>query len=439
MNIIQMNAHVKRADGTREAQRFRLPECGRSRERGGASGSHIRMSTQRRSSTWLRPPELRTPTDPEERHATWLELFFDLVLVAAVGELATALTHDLSTGGFARYFGLFVPVAWAWMGFTFYANRFDTDDVVYRITKAAAMLAVAALAVNVAPAMEHGDSAGFALGYIFVRIPLIFLYARAWRFVSGPGRRIAAIYGAGFTIGAAFWTVSLAFHGPARYVLWGVGLLVDGAMPPLGWRVLEGWAINASHITERFGLFFMIVLGEAVLAVVAGSSAVHFGLTTSLVAVASFLVALALWWIYFDLADTSVLGRGLRGLIFVYVHFVLLAGVAAVGAGVKVAVRHSQDAHLAAGPRWAVCGGVAAFLLSLAVLHLAAEWTSPTDRALIGRFAVSALVVVLALVGGAFSPLLFMVVVAAVLLAQLVLEVITYPAGAASVWTAPQR
>jgi hypothetical protein len=39
------------------------------------------ISTGRR---WLRPPQLRTLDDQGERHATWLELFFDLVFVISV-------------------------------------------------------------------------------------------------------------------------------------------------------------------------------------------------------------------------------------------------------------------------------------------------------------------------------------------------------------------
>jgi hypothetical protein len=38
---------------------------------------------------WLRPPRLRTLAKREsERHASWLELFFDLVLVVAIAQLA---------------------------------------------------------------------------------------------------------------------------------------------------------------------------------------------------------------------------------------------------------------------------------------------------------------------------------------------------------------
>ena len=42
----------------------------------------------------LEPPRLRTTADPrEERHATWFELFFDLVFVAAVSQLGAALAR----------------------------------------------------------------------------------------------------------------------------------------------------------------------------------------------------------------------------------------------------------------------------------------------------------------------------------------------------------
>src|SRR5947209_3369338 len=97
----------------------------------------------------LEPPRLRTAADPgEDRHSTWFELYLDLVFVAAVAQLATALARDPSGIVFARFAGLFVAVAWAWYGFTLYANRFDTDDLIFRLAESVAMLAMAALAVN---------------------------------------------------------------------------------------------------------------------------------------------------------------------------------------------------------------------------------------------------------------------------------------------------
>ena len=92
------------------------------------------------------PPRLRTLDDEDERHATWLELFFDLVFVVAVAQLADGLAADPSVHGFLVFAGLFVPVWWAWVGYTFYADRFDTDDRLHRILMIAGMFGVAVLA-----------------------------------------------------------------------------------------------------------------------------------------------------------------------------------------------------------------------------------------------------------------------------------------------------
>ena len=101
----------------------------------------------------LEPPRLRTVAGgaQEDRRATWLELFFDLVFVAAVGQLANALSADPTAGRFFEFLGLFVAVWWAWMGFTFYANRFDTDDLPYRLLLLLAMFGVATVLSAHAP------------------------------------------------------------------------------------------------------------------------------------------------------------------------------------------------------------------------------------------------------------------------------------------------
>ena len=51
----------------------------------------------------LEPPRLRTFEDSGlERHTTWFELYFDLVFVAAVAELATGLAHEPTAAGKSR-------------------------------------------------------------------------------------------------------------------------------------------------------------------------------------------------------------------------------------------------------------------------------------------------------------------------------------------------
>ena len=115
------------------------------------------------ASNWHDPPRLRAlEDDGDERHATWLELFFDLVFVVAVAQLADGLGEDPSVHGFLVFAGLFVAVWWAWVGYTFYADRFDTDDPPHRILKIAGMFAEPVLA-SVIPDAFHGATASFAV------------------------------------------------------------------------------------------------------------------------------------------------------------------------------------------------------------------------------------------------------------------------------------
>jgi low temperature requirement protein LtrA len=384
---------------------------------------------------WFRPPRLRTPSDEEDRRATAFELFFDLVFVAAVAQVATALSHQPTLTGLARFAFLYSVIAWAWGGFTFYANRFEDEDVVYRLLEALAMLTIAAFAVSVHSVMRGGHgSAALALAYAANRLCLIALYARARHYATTAGRRLIDRYLLGLSLGATLWLVSIAVPGPWRYWLWGLGFAAELATPVFAWRALGAPSINVGHITDRYGGFFIIVLGESVVAVVAGIAGTSFTAASATVAAAGFAIALCLWWIYFDLADTSVVGRGTLGLVYVYAHFPLLGGVAAAAAGIKIAITDADLASLPSGARWLMCGGLACYLLSLALLHFAAEWTTPRDRAFVGRLVTSAVIVALAALGGALSPVLFVILLAGVFVAQLVLEILTPPLGAASVW-----
>ena len=114
------------------------------------------------------------------RHATWLELFFDLVFVLAIAELTHYLHGHLTVGGFLGFAFLFLPVWLVWSNFSYYVDLFEVDSPFYRVTMLAAMLFSIALAVNVHGALD-GGSAGFAAAYVALRVLLIGLYAWAWR------------------------------------------------------------------------------------------------------------------------------------------------------------------------------------------------------------------------------------------------------------------
>jgi low temperature requirement protein LtrA len=215
---------------------------------------------------WLRPPQLRTlDADQGERHATWLELFFDLVFVISIAEVAHTLEDYRTPADFLGTAGLFVAVWWAWVGYTVYADRFDTDDLLHRALVLAGMLAVIAMALSVHDAL-HGGSARFALTFVAVRGIVLVLNARARRHAA-PARPLLNLFLAAFSTGAALWLLSLLLPEPARYVLWGVALVIELSTPWVGRRQVARAPVHASHLVERLGLFTLIVLGESVVRV----------------------------------------------------------------------------------------------------------------------------------------------------------------------------
>jgi low temperature requirement protein LtrA len=364
---------------------------------------------------WLVPPRLRTVAEEgAERRATWLELFFDLVFVIAITQLAHELVLDNSTAGFLRFAGLFVPVYVAWQGYSFYADRFDTDDLLLRVSFFAAMLAIAAMAVLI-PDVAHGrHSAGFAVAYVVLRSIMLGLYGRAWRAVP-EARPLIRFYGTGYSLGVAIWLASLAVDPPVRYVMWGIALVLDLSLPPLATRIHRRVPTSGRHVPERWALFTMIVIGESVVAVALGTSGTDWRLDSVVAAILGFAVVAATWWLYFD-RQASVVLRGATStvVIYSYAHLPLLMGLAAMSAGVALLIDGAADDHLGTGASVALVGGIVLFLLSLVATRsvtvggprrLGISLKLGTAAILLGLLAAEPALPPLALAGGVASVL----------------------------------
>ena len=320
----------------------------------------------------IAPPTLRTE---EGRSASRLELFFDLAYVLVVAELATAFALDLTWHGAFVFAGLFAITWWSWVTITLYANRFDTNDVIFRLVKLAGTFAVVVTAAS-APTAIGLDAAIFTLGYLASRVLLFGLYARAWRHVP-EARTTIGIYLAGSGAGAGVWALSLLVPAPLKYGLWAAGVLVEAAAPVLATRFGRDVPLHLEHLPERFGLFVILVLGESVASVVTGLHDTHFRLVSVGVAALGFLLTAALWWSYFDLGgaagkhrleeDEDDSERSWMPDAYVYGHLPLVVGLGAVGVGIEQFIAHPTEG-LSPGGRWALCAGASLFVLGTALV-----------------------------------------------------------------------
>ncbi len=372
----------------------------------------------------LRPPQLRTLDEDGERHASWLELFFDVVFVVAIAQLAHELVVDHSLRGFLVFGALFLPVFIAWQGFTIYADRFDTDDVVFRLAIFSAMLAIAALAVQV-PDVAGGESTGFVIAYVVLRSLMVGLYLRSYRHVA-QARPLIARYAAGYSLGIALWLVSLAFPAPMRYVLWGVALAWEYSLPVRFRRFHSAIPVSTSHVPERFGLFTIIVFGETIVAVALGTAGSDWALEAAVAGALGFVATALLWWVYFGTGAGLEMRHTVRDiLVFTHAHIPVLAALTAVSTGVALAIEQASLDGLDAGARWALCGGAAVYLACLTVAQRALT-RGVSRRKVIARAGTAAALVVLALAGAGLAPWLFVGAAALALLALVVFEMWAY-------------
>ena len=70
----------------------------------------------------VRPIRLWSTDPSQSRRASWLELFFDLIFVAAVAQIGVPLGEDYSVHGLVRYGLMFLLIWWAWLGHTMYSR-----------------------------------------------------------------------------------------------------------------------------------------------------------------------------------------------------------------------------------------------------------------------------------------------------------------------------
>ncbi|MET7994141.1 low temperature requirement protein A [Amycolatopsis sp. NPDC005232] len=332
---------------------------------------------------------MTTTEKTEERHASWLELFFDLVAVAGVAQLAHLVHGSTSWGDVGLYVVCFLAFWTAWMCFTVYGN----------VAKGAArtmpvLLAMAGLAFMAASVEDiHGDHAKvFAIAYIAVRA----LADRVWESRRGGVRVIVDWPVAQLGFGVVPWVVSLWVDSPWRYGLWALGLALDLVITfaVSGDRLVANITaklanhdgprprptlarLDTVHFGERLGLFTIIVLGEGVLNVTDAMAAIpEWNHSRVFLTVIAALALLATLW------GTS-LNQGFGGIPYLAADALgprlllplhcLVAGLLAAFAGaLGDAVESVSEGHLPTSTRWLLCGSIAAFAVIGSLAGLAA-------------------------------------------------------------------
>ena len=304
-----------------------------------------------------------------ERHASWLELFFDLVAVAGVAQLSHLVHGTANWADAGLYVVCFLAFWTAWMCFTVYGNVAASSTRVGTVL--AAMLGLAVMAAAVGAIHDEDRARVFAIAYVAARV----LSDRAWHgrstfLLDWPVAQVGA--------GVVPWIVSLWIDEPWRYYLWAVGLAIDLVVmfsfdrERMERAVAEaagrgGRAVTFSvarlegaHFGERLGLFVIIVLGEGVLLVTEAMSELDVWDHQVYATVIGSLVLLAgLWGLALPrgFGGVPMLSEATPPRTLLLLHCVVAGVLAALAAGLGDLVH----GHVEASTRWMMCAIVAAF------------------------------------------------------------------------------
>ncbi|MEU1590737.1 low temperature requirement protein A [Micromonospora sp. NPDC005710] len=388
-----------------------------------------------------------------ERHASWAELFFDLVAVAGVAALAHVLGSELDAAALGLYALLFLALWLSWTTFMLYGNVAAGQTRVLRLL--VGMFGLGTMAASV-PGVAHtvlghgGDILPlnvFAIAYIATRV----YGSKSWQ----RGAVLLDFPVVQYSAGLLPWFASLWVDEHWKLVLWaaGVGLdlllilvlsgsrvlqrvqsyltapertrrrsrsgvRTDGAGP-----VIHGVSVDPAHLSERLGLFVIIVLGESVVQMIAAASEARydFGLLTA--AVASFILLAGLFGlsVVFGYAGLPHLRAGrIPARAALGLHCLVTGVVATIAVPLSLVVAHGSN-PLPEHGRWLLCGAIAAYF-TLGVVTGVASHSSDLPRTISRVTTGIAAPLLLGLLATAVSGRTLVVYLALIVLAHLWFE-----------------
>ncbi len=341
---------------------------------------------------------------------TPLELFFDLVFVFGLTQVAALLAEDLSAHGLIRGLLVLGLIWWSWVGYAWLGNVVRADEGSARLAMLSAMAAMFLLALSIPEAFDDlpGGLPGpmlVALCYFSFRALHLALFWIVSDEDAGLRRQLVR-FAPSMLSATAILLVASQVEGRGQTALWGLALAADYVGTLLGGAA--GWRLrSAGHFAERHGLILIVALGESIVAIGVGVTELAISWPIAAAAVLGLALAAMLWQLYFDMTSLKA-ERALAALegepqarlardAYSYLHLPMMAGIVLVALGLKKVLEYvgDEEAHglsdsLGGLGIQALYGGVALYLLAQVVF----------ERRTLGRFhgarlAVAGLIVLL--------------------------------------------
>ncbi|MFD0767510.1 low temperature requirement protein A [Bacillus sp. CGMCC 1.60114] len=276
----------------------------------------------------------------EEKKVTWLELFYDLLFVAAVATTTQVLIHVekgyIHPEYLLKFALMFIPIWWSWTGQTMFTNRYGQDFLHQRIFMILQMLFVLIMTSSLSVDFDQ-YYLSFLIGYIGLRALTAIQYLVVQKIEEGNRKKVARFLGRGFWLGIIISFFSLFFDSWIRYALLYAGIIVDIIVPIFGRKYLVKAPPNTAHLLERFALLTLILFGESVVSTISVLQPQKGDWHSISFSFISFILIISMWWQYFDNVEKKV-DKSIQtaGQIIIYGHLFILMSLSMIAASIKL-------------------------------------------------------------------------------------------------------
>lgn len=268
------------------------------------------------------------PQSPMSDHMSrWIELFYDLIFVAAVLILSVAVAHVHPPVGIIWLVLVFAALWWVWFSTTVCANRFHMTDLPHRILLLFQMLIIVLMAME-ARVSVTGDSDYLAAEYGLLLLTVSFMYFRAARPGRSSDRGYAMRLAVLNAVAAACFFVAVPLPESGRLILSVVSLAVLVISSIVMVHQVDDFTdSDEKHFLERMGAFTLIVCGEAFVEIAISVSDATLGTVNVGALVFEFILVFALFTSYFDDIPAAGLNQRRFGW-WASLHLVIQIGIA---------------------------------------------------------------------------------------------------------------
>ncbi|KAF9384122.1 hypothetical protein CPB97_005915 [Podila verticillata] len=317
--------------------------------------SFAKEKKSRRKKQRYRRPTTDLSTMPiEEPKASWLELFYDLLFVANLTQFTHS--HPITSGtALLHYICWFVIMWWAWAGQTFWAARYDMDDLftkLFKLVEFCALISFGAFSTD----HLYGTTTGFIASYCILKAVLMIEYSNvlfwARRNHSKKSTVPLVLHIAGNFAAIVIWALSTMVGDIYwRYGMWFSSIVLEIVVLVVFSR-RSSVTFAGSHLPERFALFTIIVLGENVIGIIGLSAGAANWVARNdpflILFLLNIVILYSLWWLYFDDFSEDVFHKTTTlSQLWAYLHLPLHICIVLVGTGsIDLIKLYKRDHHI---------------------------------------------------------------------------------------------